>query len=105
MKKIIILLVFTLLLTGCNKISEEERENAIKEIAIKYYEKYSKGLVLPVPDNFEVSIEKLEAANTSANAGFDLELLTGCSKESKVTLLLDDNGEVTQYIYALDCDK
>lgn len=105
MKKLVLLLAFTILLTGCNKVSNEDREKAIKEVATTYYEKYAKGLFIPVPDNFDVTIERLESANAGVNAGFDLELLSKCSKESKVTLLLDDKGEITEYVYALDCDK
>lgn len=105
MKKLVFLLTFIILLTGCNKVTTEKRELAFKEAATKYYEKYSKGMVLPVPDYFEVTIEKMELANTSVNAGLDLELLEDCDKESKVTLTLDETGNVENYTYALSCDK
>lgn len=105
MKKLILLLTFMIFLSGCNKVTNEERELAFKEAATKYYEKYSKGMITPVLDNFDVTIEKLDSANKKVNAGFDLKLLSKCSKESKVTLKLDDKGEITSYTYSLDCDK
>ena len=103
MKKIIVLSIFVLMLTGCFKTEEQKREDSFKRMAADYYEKYAKEYLGVIPDKFDVSIYNLKSANDRAEGNFDLQYLSNCEDESKVSLLLDEKGEIEGYSIDLNC--
>lgn len=103
-KTIGLLLITTLIITGCGtKKVVPDYEKIMKGYADTYYVKYVKGMQIPSPNKFEISIANLENANEKVLAGFDLSDLSVCTKESKIILILDTTGEISSYEYQLDC--
>lgn len=103
MKKVLVasLLICTLFVAGCgNKV--DPKEEAMKEYSIKYYELHQKGIMGLT--NPTVSIEELKKAMEITNDEYDLSKLDGCADSSSVELQLDENREVTDVIYHMECN-
>lgn len=94
---------------GCGKKTTEETTNkntaeieaAFKAAGTQYFEDYMKGVI--GQDYNEITLEMLENVNSKNNAGYDLSKLSGCSKDSKVTIQADENREIVDYQYDLNC--
>ena len=103
MKKIlIILIVLTFLITGCKK--KEDYEVLLSGYAKTYYERFAKNYMSPIPDNFEVTVERLLYAKSQTNIDFDLEKLHKCTEDSKVVITFDEDGNIIGYLYDLECN-
>lgn len=98
--------VFTV---GCGTKEKEKEtttnnsdvEAAFKVASTQYFEDYMKGVI--GQDYNEITLEMLENVNKNNNAGYDLSKLAGCSKDSKVTIQADENREIVDYKYELNC--
>lgn len=98
-KKILILFVCLFLLTGCVS-KEKERNKVMGTYAKDYYKKFAYDNGIDIP---RVEIKNLKAANEQLNAGYDLKRLETCTDSSYVDLKLDENKEVKEIIYRLNC--
>ena len=97
-------MTFTLFISGCSNVDIEKRKDSFKELAISYYETYAKGHYTVYPDKFEISISRLEDANMRVAESFDLDLLSDCEKSSTITLTLNEDGEILDYIFNVVCN-
>lgn len=103
MKKIAItLFILTILITGCKK--KENYELLLSEYSKAYYERFAKNYIIPAPDNFEVSVERLLYAKSQTNIDFDLEKLNKCTEDSKVVITFDEDGNIIGYLYDIECN-
>lgn len=103
MKKIaIILFTLIILVTGCKK--KENYEILLSEYSKMYYERFAKDYITSVPDNYEVTVERLLYAKSQTNIDFDLEKLHKCTGDSKVVITFDEDGKIIGYLYDIDCN-
>lgn len=94
---------------GCgDKTKKDEKntdttavEEAFKVAGTQYFEDYMKGVI--GQDYNEITLEMLENVNEKNNAGYDLSKLSGCSKDSKITIQADENRNIVDYQYELNC--
>lgn len=102
MKKIlvIILLVFSFCTVGCSKTNA--KQEAMKEYAIKFYELHLKGDT-GITDSTIVKISDLKDAMTQVGDKYDMNKLEGCTDDSYVELILNDDKEVTDTVYHMIC--
>ena len=109
MKKTLVfsLALVSLLMIGCGGKSKEEKakdyEAVMEQYARNYYETYILGHVegLDVP---EISIESLQNANENGGANYDLSKLSGCTNDSKVSLILAENKrDIKSVEFSMNC--
>jgi hypothetical protein len=99
MKKIGILLMTLILVTGCfNK--KVDYDKVMGEYAVDYYTKYAFNLGVDKP---RVEINNLKAANEQVDAKYDLKKLAKCTDDSYVDLVLDEEKQVKEIIYRMNC--
>ena len=104
----LLIALVAVLTVGCGKeeakptnVNKKEVEDAFKVAATEYYNQYQKGVI--GQDYNEITLEMLENVNEKADAGYDLSKLSGCSKTSKVTIQADENRDIVDYKFNLDC--
>ena len=97
MKKILLTLIIvsSLLVTGCGNKDEEEFD----KLAQEYFEDYMSGVTNI--DNADISLEALNKVKDVR--GYDLKRFEDCDIKSKVTYTLKD-GKVTKKVFDLKCD-
>ena len=93
---IVILIISTLLITGCK--SSKKEENEFKRVINTYYENYVKNKVEGL-DVLEVSLDDLRDLNDN---NIDLSKLKKCSGDSKVSATIKGN-KLTEYEFDLNC--
>ncbi|NLL44883.1 MAG: hypothetical protein GX247_04385 [Mollicutes bacterium] len=105
MKKLIVILLMTLGLVGCNDSKEQlliEYQKIMEKYSQDYFERFIKGI--RGLDILEVSIGMLENANEVANTNYDLSKLEDCDKSSTIMLFLSNDGlNIKRYHYDLNC--
>lgn len=100
MKKIIVLFLGVMLLSGCTS-KEEKYKKILKEHAKTYYETYMIGA--ENQDQAEITIEMMKKANEYGGS-FELKKLSKCDDATTVTLTLSENKDVVSYDFDLKCD-
>lgn len=108
MKKILLVLVigFTLLLTGCGKETKVDYEKIWQGYAKIVVEQYAfpswdTGYQF---DDFVVTMTSLKNINTYSDGTFDLEAIKSCSDDSTVTVEINkETKTITGYKYSLNC--
>lgn len=96
MKKIILLIIPILIITGC----ASSREKQFKKYAKEYYESYMKMV-----DNVdEVTITLDDLRNASSEGDYNLNKLKNCEKNSKITFQVDkESKELKNEVIDLKC--
>jgi len=105
----LLIALVAVLAVGCGEKEETKTnantadiEAALKVAATEYYNQYQKGVI--GQDYNEITLEMLENVNTNANAGYDLSKLKNCKKDTKVTIQADENRDIVDYKYDLNCN-
>lgn len=100
MKKIIVMFLGILLLSGCGN-EGKKYEKILKEHSKTYYETYMIGA--ENQDQAEITIEMMKKANNYGGS-FDLSKLAKCDDDTTVILTLSENKDVISYDFDLKCD-
>ncbi len=107
MKKYAVLSVaiLSLLACGCgnSKAKQSKYEKTMEEYATNYYQTYILDKVegLDVP---EISVANLENANVNGESNYDMKKLSGCTKDSYVSLILNENKrDIDSYEFHMNC--
>jgi len=99
MKKILVLTLVLLIISGCNSI--QKYEQTMKEYSLHFYENYKKGQ--EDINNVTVSIKQLKQAVEVVREDYDMSKLKNCSDESYVQIMLNEKKEVIDIKYYLKC--
>lgn len=99
MKKIVILLVVTMMITGCS--SEKKQKQQLDEAGRQYYEKYMSAL--KGIDEAEISLGMLNKVNDEKKEEYKLNALKNCKDTTQVVFTIKD-GKIESAKYELKCD-
>ncbi|MEG0826411.1 MAG: hypothetical protein RR404_02955 [Bacilli bacterium] len=101
MKKIVIILIISILLTGCGKIKPKTLEQQLETMATDYYSKYmiNNGLDVAI-----VSLKELKEANETMSETYDLSKFSQCDLSTKVKITIKKGtNQIENYKFELNC--
>ncbi len=98
MKKVLILGLSLIILTGCNG-KEEKRLQAMERYGKEYYQSYGKQYDV---DEYTVSLKQLREAKKQLKQDYDLTALEKCQDTTKIIFTIKEK-KIKDFKINLDC--
>jgi uncharacterized lipoprotein len=98
MRKLIILLVVTMMLTGCS--SESKQKKQLEKAGRDYYEKYMSSLT--GINEAQISLDMIKKVNEEKNAGYKISALKQCDDSTQILFTIE-KGKIADIKYELNC--